>query len=845
MSVAVTPPPAPSAPALEWARFYLDHDVAPIPIPFKSKVPIFEKWQDMRLTPETVAEQFNGGPSNIGLLLGQASRGLTDIDLDCREAVILAARFLPSTPCLFGRESTGAAHWCYRVAPALPTTKFEDVEKGEAGDRVMLVELRGDGAQTIGPGSVHPIGERVVLLSQDFSPADVDGGDLLRRTRLLAIASLLGRHWPDEGSRHQAALGASGLLLRAGLPVEDVMLVVTAAAQAGGDNEVKARRADVLSTHDKLEAGAAVVGGSELAKVLKGEGAAVVKRIKQWLGLHQSAEPRWRPPADRPEIDTGNLGLAEMGEAAWHAIGRANDPPKIYRYGTALAWLAADPAGRAQIEVMGPDHVRHHLAEIATFIRWTAAPGRAPQPKPALPPLALVADLLAVPAGLLPRLARLVRVPVFTADGRLLTEPGYDAASGLYVATPTDLRIPAIAAAPTEEDLAEAWALLRAELLVDFPFAGPADLAHTAALLLTVFLRELIPGDVPLFLISKSTPRTGAGLLVKILSLIQDGTTAAPTTISQDEEETRKRLTAFLLPSPSLILLDNLHGRLDSAALAAILTCGGLWSDRLLGHTQEVTVPVRTVFVATGNNPTVSGEIAGRSVLIRLDAKMEDPSTRTGFRHPQLEAWTREHRGRLLAAALTLGQGWIQAGRLLAKDLTFGGFQEWAEILGGVLAHAGIPGFLDNRRTLFEQADEDNTIIKAFLSDWWARYGKAPVATNELLDVAKPHALDIAAKTDLGVLRRLGRLIASIVDRWYHLSEGPTPTLAVKRTKGRAGVAGWRLEEQGNGGLGGFGGLPTRHCARELGEMELTGLTQPIPPNHPNEQEPDWLRATE
>ena len=40
----------------------------------------------------------------------------------------------------------------------------------------------------------------------------------------------------------------------------------------------------------------------------------------------------------------------------------------------------------------------------------------------------------------------------------------------------------------------------------------------------------------------------------------------------------RKRMTAFLLPSPSLILLDNLHGRLDSAALAAILTSGGTWT---------------------------------------------------------------------------------------------------------------------------------------------------------------------------------------------------------------------------------------------------------------------------
>ena len=68
---------------------------------------------------------------------------------------------------------------------------------------------------------------------------------------------------------------------------------------------------------------------------------------------------------------------------------------------------------------------------------------------------------------------------------------------------------------------------------------------------------------------------------------MQDGAPVPPRTIGTGEEEMRKRLTAFLLPSPFMILLDNLHGRLDSAALAAILTCGGIWNDRDLGHTRK------------------------------------------------------------------------------------------------------------------------------------------------------------------------------------------------------------------------------------------------------------------
>jgi hypothetical protein len=251
-------------------QFYLDQALAPIPIPFKSKNPGFDKWQAVRLERATVAEYFNGAPQNIGILLGEPSRGLVDIDLDCPEAVAVAATFLPATPCLFGRESRGATHWLYRVRPAMATTKFQDVEKGEDDEKSMLVELRGEGAQTIFPPSVHPSGERVTFLCTDFAPAEVDGAELLRRVRLLAIACLLGRHWPQEGGRHDAALGAAGLLLSLGLPVEDATLVVTAAARAGGDGEATKRRDDVRSTSERLQAGAVVVGGPALALALKG-----------------------------------------------------------------------------------------------------------------------------------------------------------------------------------------------------------------------------------------------------------------------------------------------------------------------------------------------------------------------------------------------------------------------------------------------------------------------------------------------------------------------------------------------------------------------------------------------
>lgn len=473
----------------------------------------------------------------------------------------------------------------------------------------------------------------------------------------------------------------------------------------------------------------------------------------------------------RPEIDTGNLGLDEMAGAAWDAVAAANAPPRMFLYAGGLAWLVVDDAtGRVAVQIMNQDHVRHHLADIARFVRWTAGGrGRTAQKKPAFPPAPLAADLLAVPRPTLPRLTQVIHAPAFAGDGRLLVAPGYDAPSGLYLAPPKALDLPAIPTSPSSADIAVAKALLCTELLGDFPFVTDADMAGAVALILTPLVRELIPGCVPLFVVSKPTPRTGAGLLTKVVSIVLQGAPIPATTISRDEEEMRKRLTAGLLGSPGMLLFDNLHGRLDSASLAAILTTP-TWEDRLLGVTQTIKLTVRTMFLVTGNNVVMSNEMAGRGVLIRLDPRVEDPSTRTGFRHPNLEAWVTVNRGRLLWGALVLGQAWIAAGRP-RSDVAFGGFEDWAAVLGGVLNVAGIPGFLGNRRELFEKADEESAHVRAFLSDWWDTHKDTPVLVKALIDLAKGHPLPIASKSEQGMLIRLGQLVQSLEDRRYSLGD--------------------------------------------------------------------------
>jgi hypothetical protein len=61
-----------------------------------------------------------------------------------------------------------------------------------------------------------------------------------------------------------------------------------------------------------------------------------------------------------------------------------------------------------------------------------------------------------------------------------------------------------------------------------------------------------------------------------------------------------------------------------------------------------------------------------------------------------------------------------------------GSFEAWAEIVGGMVAFAGIPGFLGNLEALYEKADEGGAEWEGFLSAWWAACGEEPVTVAEL-----------------------------------------------------------------------------------------------------------------
>ncbi len=262
--------------ARQAAREYIGRGWKVIDIPAGAKRPARLGWQHAQLTADDIDP---GG--NVGLLLGEPGAGLVDVDLDAGEAIAAAPYLLLQTQMRHGRPSKKSSHWWYVVdMRSMRTCRYRDP------DGSTLVELRAAGGQTIVPPSVHPEGERLEW-EDEGEPARAPAEALRDAVARVAAVAMIARRWPD-GSRHDAALALAGHLLRGGLLLSDVERIVEAVARVADDPEWHDRVRCVAETAAALAAGDAATGGPRLAELLP-DGAAVVKRVTQWLALRVAA----------------------------------------------------------------------------------------------------------------------------------------------------------------------------------------------------------------------------------------------------------------------------------------------------------------------------------------------------------------------------------------------------------------------------------------------------------------------------------------------------------------------------------------------------------------------------
>jgi hypothetical protein len=475
-----------------------------------------------------------------------------------------------------------------------------------------------------------------------------------------------------------------------------------------------------------------------------------------------------------PHIRVNGRELRDISAEALEAVTAANSPPKIFsRAGTVVRVDQAED-GRPVIIPVTDVHLRGEMTRAANFYRLSKS---SDSTRTAVsPPMDAARDMLSRPVAELgfPPLEAIAEAPFIDPDGLVVSEPGYDSKTRTFYAPVGNLADFFVPDKPTADDVDGARGLIE-DALGEFPFADQASRANAIALFITPEIRHAIRGSIPMGLADAPQAGSGKTLLVSIISEKTTGSDAAmkPAPI-RDDDEWRKTLTATIQAGQCLTIFDNVDHVLSSPSLALALTTN-TWTDRVLGCTQVITLPQRTVFIATGNNIVLGGDLPRRCYWIRLDARCSEPWRNREFRHPDLRAWVRTNRGRLLSASLTLARAWFVAGCPKASSPTLGSFEEWCRAAGGILEFAGISGFLGNLDELYKQSDPTTAAWEAFLIQLHERMPRSGFKGSEVVSrVREDGELRAVLPEDLGDLepmasfqRRLGKALLKRVGRRY------------------------------------------------------------------------------
>lgn len=376
-----------------------------------------------------------------------------------------------------------------------------------------------------------------------------------------------------------------------------------------------------------------------------------------------------------------------------------------------------------------------------------------------------------------PPLRGVIGAPVLRRDGTLLQAPGYDPTTGLYLAA--KVALPPVPDRPTPEQVHAARDFLLNRFLRDFPWSSAADRANYIALLATPILRHFTRSLTPFALIDATMPASGKSILTGGPGMLY-GQRVMPWPYT--EEELRKSITAVLAEQVGVVVWDNLaEGTVIDSATLALLVTAGVWSDRQLGASRNIATVNDRLWMATGNNLQVGGDMASRTVRVHLDPDMPRPEQRdqTRFGIPHLDQWITApaNQHTVLWHLLVLVLDWTGHGAPKATGMAMRQFTPWAQALGGFLAHHSIDGFLANAADV-RDIDEDETRWRSFLACWHSLHGSEPMTAAELRRSGEPNRIGFEEDdswdgqfitTHTGRLPNalsLGRLLTGQVGRW-------------------------------------------------------------------------------
>lgn len=535
-----------------------------------------------------------------------------------------------------------------------------------------------------GQRSAKPWAEAIIAreVASVRSAADGTGNNTLNSSTLrawrVAQTAGIGR------AQVEAEMISAGIAV--GIPADEVQRTV-ASAMGKGDSEGPAEMPD----RPKQTAGHEGRGGSAERK-------SSTESVLASNAPKQDSDARSEGKS-LPTIRTGP-DLWRVTNEAVAALGRH---PEVYqRHGIGLARIIEaveppdltesqrqrlPPAGSMVIEALQSATVAEWLAHKAEWIGKDTH-GKDSHVQPQKPVVAAVVARRVYPASTVRPLMGVIEAPSLRPDGEVITAPGYDPATGLFLrwhGAPVD-----VPKTPTHDQAKQSYRNL-ADLFADFTFQGDDTardvmLSACVAAILTPLARAAIAGPTPAFMWTADAKLAGKSLMASTCGAIVLGRAPSSRQYTSDDDEMAKRIAAVAMNGLPIWMLDNVKTRIDGGMLELALTAHDTIAARILGHTEDREMPWRSTVYLTGNGATYSDDMSRRLLHIALlsRARVEGAVTASSeareFKHPDLVAHVLTNRPALLRDALIILREHCVAGRPSSKR-ALPSFEAWARVV--------------------------------------------------------------------------------------------------------------------------------------------------------------------
>jgi hypothetical protein len=407
----------------------------------------------------------------------------------------------------------------------------------------------------------------------------------------------------------------------------------------------------------------------------------------------------------------------------------SHELPDLYRRSGGPCWVYEDEHGNPAVRQLGTDNLRAYFNDHVTTVTITNDPETKGPIEVRNPVMRQTcATILGRKDWPLPHLRGIVTSPVVRPDGSLITRPGYDKATGLYMHPRVPLR--RLRPELTQDSIDRAKDLVLDTMLADFPWMAASDRAQYVGALLSPIIRPYVPGPTPLVIITATSAGSGKTLLKDVFKYLYGlGDTPWP----ENDAELRKALTAQLRDGGEpVIAMDNLpNGHIIKSPILSSLVTADVWRDRVLGSSEVVTMPNDRLWIVTGNNLRTGGDNARRALWVRIDPDCPNPDQRDNYKVGDLRPWLTKNASTVVAALVTLVRGWL-AEDAPRQRTRMGDYSDWAGAIAGLLKYIGVPGWLvdrDNVATTDDETDEWSTLLEV----WHDKLGSRTVTTGEVL----------------------------------------------------------------------------------------------------------------